>query len=264
MPTTRSRTCTNLPASRLPRELARALALSAALLVAVSAAAQDQTVVLRAAQDAMLNADWPDQNTGASDFAAKIASMKATDYTRIMLVQFDTSALASSTVTRATLRLFCPPSGWDHSIDARFAFFAVRQPWAEGSGVDTEGSETRDGATWNTRDGLHPWDGGAIAQHRVANSPGNFADAPFATLNHSTYEEWLNTWIEVDATELVRQWVGGAVPNHGIAVCALGLSTNNAYTMFATREFGRDGCTVGQGAAQLVVRLAAPPAPPRP
>jgi len=240
-----------------PSRLTLILALALPLLVTVAPAQQD-SLVLRATKDVMLNADWPDQNTGASDFAAKIASMKATDYTRIMLVQFDLSALASSTVERATLRLHCPPSGWDHSTDARFSFFALLQPWTEGSGVDTEGSETRDGATWNTRDGLHPWESGAIAQHRIPNSPGNFADAPFATLNHTTYEQWLNTWIEVDATELARQWASGATPNHGIAVCALGLSSNNAYTMFATREFGRDGYTPGQVAPQLVLQLASP------
>jgi hypothetical protein len=232
--------------------------LFAAVAHAQAAAPGPTTVILSATQDTLLDNDRPDNNMGAANFAAKVASQYTASFTRIMLVQFDLSTLASTNVVQATLRLHCPPSGWDHSVDAKFLFYAVLQPWAEGTGTGTEGEETKDGATWNSRDGFTPWEGGAIAHNRKPQSPGNFADTPFATLAHAMYEEWLSMWIEVDATEVVRQWVAGQVPNCGVAVCALGLSTNSAYTMFATREFNRDGYAAGQVAPQLVLRLGAP------
>ncbi|MDA0991956.1 MAG: DNRLRE domain-containing protein [Verrucomicrobia bacterium] len=215
-------------------------------------------LVLSAAQDVLLDNDRPENNMGAANFAAKVASMRHNTFTRIMLVQFDLAAISSSSISRATLRLHCPPSGWDHSTEATFLFYGMLQPWLEGSGVGTIGSETRDGATWNTRDGLTPWVGGSIARVRAPQSPGNFDDLPFATRQHTTYEEWLGEWITVDATELVQQWVAGTRPNYGIAVCALGSPTNNAYTMFATREFNRDGYQTGAVAPQLSIHTRNP------
>lgn len=245
------------------RPFARTAALSticASLFLATTSHGADATIttVLHAAQDTLLDNDRPDNNMGAANFAAKVASMYTATFTRIMLVQFDLSQLPSTNIVKATLRLHCTPSGWDHSIDANFLFYGMLQPWTEGSGVGTEGTETKDGATWNTRDGEHPWEGGPISRNRHPNSPGNFDNVPFATLPHTTYEEWLNTWIEVDATELARQWTTQARPNNGIAVCALGLSTNNAYTQFATREFNRDGYAAGQVAPQLVIHTTTP------
>jgi len=127
--------------------------------------------------------------------------------------------------------------------------------------VDTTGSETKNGACWAAYDGTNAWEGGAIVSGGT-NANGNFDSEAFATQKHSIYEEWLNKWIEVDATTLARQWATGARPNCGIAVCALGCATNNAYTMFATREFHRDGYKRGQVAPQLVVRFGAAPMPP--
>ncbi|MCE9614078.1 MAG: DNRLRE domain-containing protein [Lentisphaerae bacterium] len=256
------------------RALTRAFlgALLSAALPAVAATRQSEpakapgpapldtaTHVLRAMQDALLDQDRPDGNMGAANFAAKVASMSISSFTRIMVMQFDLTSLPSTNITKATLRVFCPPAGWDHSVDATFLFYAMQQPWTEGTGVGNEGSETKDGATWNTRDGIHPWEGGPIAHNRTQKSPGNFDDTPFATRTHTTYEEWLNTWIEVDATDLARAWAAGARPNCGIALCGMGLTGAGAYTMFTTREYDREGYAAGQVAPQLVVQLAATP-----
>jgi|GEM_PF-5933839 len=213
------------------------------------------TVTLKAVKDTLLDEDRPDNNMGRAYHAAKVASFRSKGYNRIMLVEFDLASLASTNITQATFRLHCAPSGWDHSIDANFLFFGMLQPWEEGSGIGTIGSETLDGASWHSRDGSNTWNGGSIVVGGK-NPSGNFDAAPFATKAHTTYEEWLNKWIEVDATPLVRQWVGGARPNCGIAVCALGLSTNNAYTMFATREYKQDGYSEGEVAPQLVIQFA--------
>ena len=220
------------------------------------AVAAPNVVTLKACADVLLDEDRPDNNMGASDFAAKVASFRARAYTRIMLVKFDLAGLASTNIQQATFRVFCPPSGWDHSIDASFRFFGMLKPWKEGSGVDTTGSITGDGASWKSCDGVNPWNGGSIVSQGGTNSLGNFDDSPFATRDHATYEEWLGKWIEVDASALARAWAVGARTNCGIAVCAIGMSTNNAYTMFATREFSRDGFAPGQVAAQLVIKSA--------
>jgi hypothetical protein len=237
--------------------IASALLLTAlnSTVAAPSSPATANTVTLKAVKDTLLDEDRPDNNMGNAYHAAKVASFRSKGYNRIMLVEFDLSSLASTNIAQATLRLHCSPSGWDHSIDATFLFFGMQQPWEEGSGVGTIGSETLDGASWNSRDGSNTWNGGSIVV-RGKNASGNFDAAPFATKNHTTYEEWLNTWIEVDATPLVRQWAGGARPNHGIAVCALGQSTNNAYTQFTTREYGQDGYSAGEVAPQLVLKFA--------
>jgi hypothetical protein len=223
--------------------------------VAAPSPATANTVTLKAVKDTLLDEDRPDNNMGNAYHAAKVASFRSKGYNRIMLVEFDLSSLASTNIAQATLRLHCSPSGWDHSIDATFLFFGMLQPWEEGSGVGTIGSETLDGASWNSRDGSNTWNGGSIVV-RGKNASGNFDAAPFVTKNHTTYEEWLNTWIEVDATPLVRQWASGARPNYGIAVCALGQSTNNAYTQFTTREYGQDGYSAGEVAPQLVLKFA--------
>lgn len=161
------------------------------------------------------------------------------------LIKFDLSAIpAGSEITAATLSLYQETTGSVGSSPPNpvYNLHRVTRAWVEGTKM---GTQTADGATWNSTDGSAAW----------TTPGGDFDPAVAATAPAAATLEW-RTW---DVGALVANWVNGAYPNHGMLVDGVGTISTLG---FASSDNG----TAANRPKLEVSFLPAcgPPAPPGP
>ena len=81
----------------------------------------------------------------------------------------------------------------------------MKTPWLEGTG---DNSVTNDGATWNTRNGVNPWVGGAI-------STADYFSTSLGSMNAGGAND---SSVAVTVTSVVSNWLNAGVPNYGFIV----------------------------------------------
>lgn len=116
-------------------------------------------------------------------------------------VQFDLSAIpAGSTINNATMSLYQWWQG-DSSTPVYDAHYLTRD-WTEGTGTMTNSG---DGATWNTYDGVNTW--------TMPGGDFNGAASSSAVAPNST-----TSWVDWDVTGLTQDWINGVTTNYGVMV----------------------------------------------
>jgi hypothetical protein len=136
---------------------------------------------------------WPDANYGASKtlvVAHQSASIRHT------LLQFALERIPSgSNVTSATLELYSNTSSWGSTT---LNVYRITSSWEEGEEIAKSGP----GANWFKSDTSIDWstpggdyDPQSIASATTPGGPG---------------------WVSWDITSLVKDWVSGQIPNHGL------------------------------------------------
>jgi hypothetical protein len=139
------------------------------------------------------NASW---NYGAHD---TLSVDESTGYRA--LLAFDLGRVPTgSMVTNARLELY----NTNTQNPGNIHIHRLTAPWVEGS---CQGSGcTADGATWNSTDGVMPW-----------NTPGgDYVNTPTSTSSITT----TNTWYSWNITELARDWADGTRPNYGMLLAS--------------------------------------------
>jgi len=122
-------------------------------------------------------------------------------------LKFDIGDLRPDEIGRATLRLYHYHTGGSPSLN--LGIFEVTENWKEGDGLYKPHSDATDGEIC--------W----------LNQPG-FNEEPVSTFAPG---EGTNKWIEVDISQLVRDWAAG-MPNHGIVIKAAGSLHNQGESQY--------------------------------
>ena len=118
-----------------------------------------------------------------------------------ILLQFDFGSLPTgATITSATLQMQARYFSGDGDDSVGLNVYEVTQSWGEGNG---NGSIGINGATWNQRQLLSPWN----------QSGGSYNTTPTASLNTSSTGQ--HSW---NVTSLVQAWFSGTKTNNGLIV----------------------------------------------
>jgi hypothetical protein len=138
------------------------------------------TVLMQAAEDTNTKELYPNQVKGDSD---KVDVWNYPDQDKIAYMKFDLSHISQGTIVRkATLRLWI----YDVKDPGLVEFYTVQGTWHE------------DSLTYNTQDGLS-------LLPRFSRYFENHPD---------------QTYVDIDVTSLVQEWVNGSIPNDGISMKA--------------------------------------------
>lgn len=191
-------------------------------------------------KDVVLEVALPGGNVGA-DTKFRIDAAEGSH----VLLQFDLSAIPVDTEVRsATLALFV--ESWSGSAKAgTLNVHRVKRSWVEGNG--TAVSPSTDGATYDTHDGASPW-----------STPGGDYDPAVIA---STWVDLAVGRITLDLTPLVRDWVNGKVPNHGLLLRTPDTldkvkfpSSDDSQPLLRPALLLSTACECGQDCADLVYR----------
>ncbi|MCE9613100.1 MAG: DNRLRE domain-containing protein [Lentisphaerae bacterium] len=158
-----------------------------------------------------------------------------------MLLRFDLSSLpAGSTITNATLRLYWLNDGRSSLTLARTVYvLGALKSWTEGN------SSAGSGATFNTCNGVTPWDGGNINI-----SASNYDTSPAASRSLPHDVSVANTYLTFTITSLAAAWHSGGRTNQGLVVTCKGWVEYDVQS----RE--------GLFPPELIIQYAPPPPPP--
>jgi hypothetical protein len=152
-------------------------------------------------------------------------------------VRFNLSGIPpSSTIKKATLRLFATRNNDSTANPKNIDAYALTESWMEGNGT---GSGSSDSVTWLTRNGVLNWTaaGGTAPGPLIAT--GREESSGLAPLPPSFRSGWV-TW---DLTALAQGWLDGMIANHGVLLKS-GVTDEIG---FESRETG------GDTAPQLIV-----------
>jgi hypothetical protein len=167
-----------------------------------AAAAQTQTVVLTARQDAFISSAFPNQNFGSSPNLNLGWQIGGQEAMRILL-QFDLSSIPrNAVIDSARWELFqtqVVPAG-DGNMDFRAQY--LTQEWSES------------GVTWNNANFL----GGESLP--LGSVPGTIG------------------WQGGDARAVVQAWLSGAQPNFGVIITGDEVPQSGRWRVFRSRETG--------------------------
>ena len=140
--------------------------------------------------------DSPSWNYGAHD---TLSVDNNTGYRA--LIEFDLGRMPpGAMITTARLELYNTYTQRQGNIPIH----RLSTPWAEGTCQGT--GCTADGATWDSTDGVMPW-----------NMPGgDYVNTPVSTSSLTDTDTW-HGW---NITELVQDWIDGTHPNYGILLAS--------------------------------------------
>ena len=127
---------------------------------------------------------------------------------RASLIQWDLNAIpAEAVLLDASMQLNVSTTG-----SAQYNLYQMQRAWSEGSG---EGSETGDGATWDTTDGTTAWGAGGAASTSEDRYDVNLWDA-----DSSSFSTTGNKSVSLNANGLavIQEWVAETIPNYGFTI----------------------------------------------
>jgi hypothetical protein len=140
---------------------------------------------------------WLDSRKSSLNYGSDPALHVAETGVKRALLEFSLNALVyGSHIASASLELYTTGVNSAGNIEVH----ALNQAWVEGSCAGNGCSA--DGATWATKDGVAGWV-----------TPGGDYDPGTAA---SRYVSSVNDWHRWDITGLVREWLTGVRPNHGL------------------------------------------------
>jgi hypothetical protein len=164
-----------------------------------------RTVVLQgrsAVRDALIDFSEPDRSFGAT---ARDNAVRRADQCDAFLVRFDLAKLdvpPPAHVTKATLSFYV----WDPSSAGRtkVCAFAIKTAWDEVP------------ATWREPGVGKSWQGGKRFEFGVDTGPAGPAVVVEPEQGSDTADPPIE--YQLDVTDLVRPWLEGGAPNHGLAI----------------------------------------------
>jgi len=164
-----------------------------------------RSVVLQgrdAVRDALIDGDEPERSFGA---AARDNPVRRADRCNAFLVRFDLAKLElppAASVAKATVSF----SVWDPSCRGRtkVCAFPLKTAWDEMT------------ATWRAPAAGRSWQGGPGFAFRPDAGPAGSAVVVEPDQGSDTVDPPVE--YQLDVTELVRSWLDGGAPNHGLAI----------------------------------------------
>jgi len=140
-------------------------------------------------KDSYIYSGSPNTNYGTA--AILVVSRSSSVNSNRTLIEFDLSAVPThQQIARATLKLYCT---YIRNVDMEMQVWALDESWEETQ------------VTWNSRYTGVPW----------TTAGGTFSKM---YARHNITDADLNNWVEMDITELVREWVSGERPNYGVII----------------------------------------------
>ena len=153
-------------------------------------------------RDTIIDPELPDKNSGATPRDNRVMRRNACN---ALLVRFELGSLnlpKDAKVQKATLSFYV----WDPSSkgNAKVCAFGLRTPWDEGT------------ATWEQPAAGKKWQGGSGFAFGTDTGPAG----PHVVVPPDRGGDTADPPLEyrLDVTELVRGWVSGRAPNHGVAI----------------------------------------------
>lgn len=196
----------------------------------------------------------PDRNTGVDQILelTKITSGSAVDdlvgkyeywgetLNSRILIDFDISAISSSIVAgaitnpqfylnmRATEAVSLP-------ITYTLMAHAVSGSWVNGTGYYNNNFEVTNGASWNYKDGT-------TSATSWSTLGGDFYTASLYSASQSFNFE--NPDVRMNVTSIVRQWLSGSIPQHGMIIKHTNLTETGSDVVGSIKFFSKETHTI--------------------
>ncbi|MFN8498612.1 MAG: SdrD B-like domain-containing protein [Anaerolineae bacterium] len=185
------------------------------------------TATLTSVADTFVQKNKPTEVQGsATTMQTNPGNNNTTNNTNYSLVQFDLSSIPpGATINSASLTLTVNASRANNHVDE---VHRLLTSWTEAA------------ATWNKRDGVVPWAGGAFSSL-------DYGATVYASITPSP-----NGAQTLDVTALVKKWVTDGAPNDGLGLISTG--SDNGDAKYDTRE-------ANSGKPTLTVNWAVSPGP---
>ncbi|MDH5621659.1 MAG: DNRLRE domain-containing protein, partial [Gammaproteobacteria bacterium] len=167
-------------------------------------------------KDAILDDFYPIRNYGGVNYV----KVNSGSWNQRPVIEFDLSTVpAGVTIQSARLEL----RQWNVGNPGNVAVRRVTRSWSEGT---KNGGGIADGATWTTYDGTSNW----------LQPGGEFNATTYASTYLSGGAN--GKFVAWDISELVREWVSGQTPNHGLMLTGDGSVTNAEFASKDTNNVG--------------------------
>ncbi len=183
-------------------------------------------------QDAWIRSSRSDYNYGN---ASTLQASPYSSHPQGSLYQWDLSSISSTAVVSAANITFYVTNGSEYA----FNLYNLIQEWEEGSG---DGSETEDGATWDTYDGSNEW-----GEEGASSTTNDRDDVNLWDSESSDFETTGSVTIDLNADGLavVQGWIDGSLDNNGLTLQNYTGANENDYWIVASKEHeSYDGPTI--------------------
>jgi hypothetical protein len=144
------------------------------------------------------------------------------NYNSRILIQFDLTELqaeiAAGNINTGSAKYYLRLYSSDAtSLQTEYTLHAypLSQPWTNGNGNYNDEPEIRNGVSWYYRNGyqVDTWDSGSGSFQFASVSGGGTWNSNYEATQSFSFQ---SPDLRMDITPIVRQWVSGSIPNHGL------------------------------------------------
>ena len=181
-------------------------------------------VSLTPSADVYMSEYNPGYSYGALDVFK--VSNNISDMQRGTLLKWDLSAIPTdATISSASLTVYVSTSS-----TAVYNMYNMRRDWLEGTGQRTQ---TNDGASWNTYDGVNAWGTNGAANTTSDRYDTNLWGAgttSFSTTGFKTVS------LDADGLAVIQGWIAGTLSNFGLTIQNYTETTGSDELVMASKE----------------------------